>query len=89
MNDTGIETKENKQAIIQYLLTGLIGAVVILAGFNAKSYIEGIAAETYKNQGLEPTEMKEKLAAIEAKLEGINGRVDDVRADIRTLIQSL
>ena len=89
MNDTVINTTENKQVIVQWVIIGLLSLVATLSGLYAKSYIEGIAAETYKAQGLQPTELKERLASIEAKLQNVEGDVTEVRKDIRTLIQSL
>ena len=89
MNDTVIETKENKQVIVQWILTALLGAVVILAGLYAESYIQGIAADTYESRGLKPSELKAQLATMEEKLANVEGDVAEVREDFRTLINKL
>lgn len=96
MAENSLENDDNKKAMVQWAIIGLLGAVVTLAGLNARSYIEGIAAEVYKEQGLPPSETKQRLTTIEGKLgaiEGdvgeVRGSVKEVRQDIRALIQSL
>lgn len=85
-----------KENVVIWAIMGLLGVVVTLAGLNARSYIEDIAAEVYKEQGLPPSETKQRLTKIEGKLgsiEGdvgeVRGSVKEVRQDIRALIQSL
>ncbi len=84
-----IETDDNKQAIVQWVITALLVAVVGLAGLNARSYVEGIAAEVYAENGLPPSETKARLVEIETKLAGVEGNVSEIREDIRTLIDRL
>jgi len=86
---TNVIEREGKSVIVQWAILGLLAAVATLAGLNARSYIEGIAAEVYKEQGLPPSETKQRLTKIESKLENVEGDVGEVRQDIRALIQSL
>lgn len=81
--------KENGNAIAVWAFIGLLTIIGGLAALNARNYVENIAAEVYKAQGLPPSETKERLVAIETKLADVEGDVGEVREDIRALIQAL
>ncbi len=81
--------KENVNAVGVWAFIGLVSVIGMLAALNARNYVEDIAAEVYKEQGLPPSETKARLTTIEAKLDNVQGDVSEVREDIRALIQSL
>ena len=81
--------KENANAIAIWVFIGLVTIIGGLAALNARNYVEDIAAEVYKEQGLPPSETKQRLTEIETKLAGVEGDVSEVREDIRALIQAL
>jgi hypothetical protein len=81
--------KENLPAVIVTVFIAMATLIGTLAALNARNFIEGIAAEVYAEQGLEPSTIKGQLIALETKLENVEGDVGEVRQDIRALIQSL
>jgi hypothetical protein len=84
-----IESRETKLGLVQWAIIGLLTVVATLAAFNARSYIEGIAADVYANQGLKPSEVRSKLVEMETKLENVEDNIGEVRDDLRVLINRL
>ena len=88
--------KENQNAIVLWAFMGLVTVIGSLVAWNARTYVEDIAADVYKEQGLPPSETKERLTKIEGKLSSLDGDIGEVREqakeirqDVRALIQSL
>ena len=84
--------KENANSVVIWAFIGLVTIIGGLALLNANSYVSGIAAMVYQNQGIPQSDIadiKEDLIELDTKLQNVEGNVGEIREDFRTLINKL